>query len=235
MTLQQNLAKAVDQLKDPSLVADRAAKLHQFVAMSAARLIEDNTKRHEDLRSMVTMLRHIEDILKETDQSAQLERVVEEIDLEKSVGDAVRLVERRGSVEVNLDGTHGTAVAGHKVPLDQVIANVLINAAEAIELSPKRRGQIEIAMEQAVSDQGDAQVVLHIRDDGIGVDQGDLDRIFEKGFSTKRDGKRGLGLHWCANAINAMGGKIVVDSAGIGKGTTFSIILPASPAIKAAA
>ncbi|MBW6425195.1 HAMP domain-containing protein [Rhizobium sp. XQZ8] len=234
-TSRQNLAKAIDQLKNPDLAPERATKLNQFVAMSAARLLEDDAKNQKDLHSMVTMLRHIEDILRESDASAQLERVAEKIDLKQTIVDAVRVVEHRGTVVVKLDGMHGAAVMGHKIPLDQVIANILINAAEAIELSPKKMGHIEVATEQAVSDQGNAQVVLHIRDSGIGIERVHLDRVFEKGFSTKRDGKRGLGLHYCANAINAMGGKIMVESAGIEQGTTVSIILPALQINKAAA
>ncbi|WP_037087902.1 CHASE4 domain-containing protein [Neorhizobium vignae] len=234
-TSRQNLAKAIDQLKDPDLAPDRAVKLNQFVVLSAGRLLEDSTKNQEDLQSMVTMLRHIEDILRESDASAQHERVAEEIDLQQTIVDAARLVGHRGTVKVKLDGMRDAAVVGHKVPLDQVIANILINAAEAIELSPNKMGYIEIATEHAVSDQGNTQVVLHIRDSGIGIETANLDRVFEKGFSTKRDGKRGLGLHYCANAINAMGGRIMVESAGIEQGTTFSIILPALQTNKAAA
>jgi signal transduction histidine kinase len=234
-SLQQNLAKAVDQLKDPSLPADRAGKLNQFVAMSAARLIEDEAKRQGDVQALVTMLRHIDDILKETDQSAQLERVVEVINLEGAVRDAVQQIKRRGTVGIDLSQLHATTVRGHKVPLDQVVANILLNAAEAVENTSKAPGQIDIFSEERLSAQGEAQVVLHIRDDGVGIERENLDRIFEKGFSTKRGGKRGLGLHWCANAINGMGGKILVESAGIGKGTTFKLVLPSQRTDKAAA
>jgi signal transduction histidine kinase len=233
--LQQNLAKAVDQLKDPDLPSERIVKLNQFVAMSAARLVADDAKRQDDLQAMVTMLRHIDDILKETDQSAQLERVLEVIDLKNSVREASQIVDRRGTVSFDLSQLDGAMVKGHKVPLDQVVANIMINAAEAVESTSKASGRIVVWSEEDVSAEGEVQVKLHIRDDGVGIEPDMIGRVFEKGFSTKPTGRRGLGLHWCANAINAMGGKISVESAGVGKGATFTIRLQAQQADKVAA
>jgi sensor domain CHASE-containing protein/nitrogen-specific signal transduction histidine kinase len=234
-TVQQNLAKALEQLKDPDMSPDRTAKLNQFVTMSAARLIEHEAKRQDGLRSLVEMLRHIDDILKETDRSAQLERVVEPIDLEKSVRDAARLLERRGTVDLDLGQLDAGSVHGHKVPLDQVLANILLNAAEAVEASAKGLGKIVVETKGAFSVQGAAQIVLTIRDDGVGIEHENMPRIFEKGFSTKREGKRGLGLHWCANAVNAMGGKIAMESGGAEQGTCVTITLAAIVADKVAA
>lgn len=232
---QQNLAKAVNELKDPNIPADRASKLNQFVLMSAERLIENESTRRDNLRSMVAMLRHIDEILREADRSAQLDRVLEPIDLEASIRDAMRLVQGKDGIDVDFTSLSATRVEGHKVPLDQVIANILVNATEAIEASGKISGHIVITSEHSLAEQGELQVVLRIRDDGVGIEQAKLARIFEKGFSTKSDGKRGLGLHWCANAINAMGGKIVAESAGLEKGATLTITLSAQKAEKAAA
>ena len=76
---------------------------------------------------------------------------------------------------------------------------------------------------------------MMIRDDGVGIDRESLQHIFEKGFSTKREGKRGLGLHWCANVMNAMGGRVVVESEGAGRGACVTVMLPATTESKAAA
>ena len=69
---------------------------------------------------------------------------------------------------------------------------------------------------------------LTVSDDGVGIDAANRDRLFEKGFSTKSGGKRGVGLHWCANAVNAMGGRLSVESDGPQQGATFRITLPAA-------
>ena len=51
-----------------------------------------------------------------------------------------------------------------------------------------------------------------------------LERVFEKGFSTKsRDTNYGIGLHWCANAISALGGRIWAASDGPGRGASMHL------------
>ena len=53
--------------------------------------------------------------------------------------------------------------------------------------------------------------------------------MFEKGFSTKsRDTNRGIGLHWCANAIHALGGRIWAASDGPGRGASVHVVFPVS-------
>ena len=46
------------------------------------------------------------------------------------------------------------------------------------------------------------------------------------GFTTKIGERRGTGLHWCANSVNAMGGKLFARSPGLNQGATLHLILP---------
>jgi signal transduction histidine kinase len=151
---------------------------------------------------------------------------VEAVDIDKAVRDAVQLVARNHSVEVNLSSLKSISVAGHRVPLEQVISNVLLNAVEAIEESSVGSGCIDVSVESRSSEAGEAHCLLQIVDNGVGIAAESRDHLFERGFSTKPEGKRGLGLHWCANAIHAMGGKLSLESAGAGKGATALIVLP---------
>ena len=70
---------------------------------------------------------------------------------------------------------------------------------------------------------------IKIKDDGEGIPTDMLQKIFERGFSKRKEESGGLGLHWCANTLIAMGGKITIDSDGAGKGATVQIDL--KPAI----
>jgi signal transduction histidine kinase len=64
-------------------------------------------------------------------------------------------------------------------------------------------------------------------DDGAGIAPEDLGRIFDKGFSTKPSSSNsGIGLHWCANTIQALGGAMRADSAGPGHGASIYVTLP---------
>jgi sensor histidine kinase regulating citrate/malate metabolism len=70
---------------------------------------------------------------------------------------------------------------------------------------------------------------LHLRceDDGVGIAPKDLERVFEKGFSTKSKAtNHGIGLHWCANSIASLGGRIWAASEGPGRGASLHVLLP---------
>ena len=69
--------------------------------------------------------------------------------------------------------------------------------------------------------------MIEVEDEGTGIPQEDVSKIFEPFFTTKEVGKgTGLGLAVCYGIISEHGGRISVRSS-VGKGTTFSIFLPA--------
>jgi signal transduction histidine kinase len=111
-------------------------------------------------------------------------------------------------------------VLGDRVQLQQVILNVLVNAADALAASPPEvRGLV-------VGSAGDpAQgVTVVVHDDGNGIDPRDLERVFEPLFTTKADGM-GMGLAICRSIIEAHGGRIWANLPA-GGGTTFQFTLP---------
>jgi two-component system NtrC family sensor kinase len=68
-----------------------------------------------------------------------------------------------------------------------------------------------------------------VRDNGSGFDGEMKTQIFQRGYTSKTKGSTtGLGLHWCANAVASMGGKISAESAGAGQGAEFHVLLPAA-------
>jgi signal transduction histidine kinase len=70
-------------------------------------------------------------------------------------------------------------------------------------------------------------VEICVTDNGIGIAPENLTRIFGFGFTTKKDG-HGFGLHTSALAVKEMGGSLLAESAGLGKGATFVLALPVS-------
>ncbi|WP_228152823.1 ATP-binding protein [Marinobacter guineae] len=102
--------------------------------------------------------------------------------------------------------------------INQVVMNLLVNAAHAID----DFGEIRIRTREA----GDT-VIIEIEDTGRGISQDNINRIFEPFFTTKPIGKgTGLGLSLSFNIIEKHNGRIDVESA-LGKGTCFRIALPA--------
>lgn len=121
--------------------------------------------------------------------------------------------------------------------IEQVLLNLFINANDAMPGS----GSIYITTRNCTVDDFKGKpyaprldidyILLTIRDTGEGMDKGTIKRVFEPFFSTKGpDRGTGLGLASCYGIIKGHGGFIDVDSVP-GKGSTFSIYLPASDKI----
>jgi PAS domain S-box-containing protein len=118
--------------------------------------------------------------------------------------------------------------------LRQVILNLVTNAREAMPGG----GTVEISAEDVALGSGElfplkegAYVKISVRDHGTGIPPEYLSRIFDPYFSTKEMGTRkgtGFGLAVCYSIVRNHGGHITVESE-VGKGTIFSVYLPASP------
>ena len=109
-----------------------------------------------------------------------------------------------------------TLVADH---LTQVLMNLLINAADAVEGKSDRRVRVETGQQQ------DA-VYIRVSDNGTGMDDKVLARAFEEYFTTKPSGKgTGLGLPVCKSLVEAMGGVVELRST-VGEGTVATVWLP---------
>ena len=73
------------------------------------------------------------------------------------------------------------------------------------------------------------EVVIEVRDNGVGVDAADLDRLFEPFFTTAKEGEgTGLGLSLVYGIVDRHRGAIAVSSEGVGQGATFRMALPVS-------
>jgi signal transduction histidine kinase len=110
------------------------------------------------------------------------------------------------------------AVYGNSVELEQVFINLFANARDALAATPDPR--ITVSMIQS----SEKEITIHFSDNGEGISEENLDRVFDTLFTTKPQGT-GLGLWLCFSVINQMEGEISVDSVP-GKGTIFTIRLP---------
>lgn len=105
--------------------------------------------------------------------------------------------------------------------LNQVFMNLLVNAAQAIQ----EQGEIRLRTGR----QGDDRVWVSVTDTGKGIPAEDLQRIFEPFYTTKPVGQgTGLGLSLSWGIVERHHGRIEVSSE-VGKGTTFTVILPIEP------
>jgi signal transduction histidine kinase len=109
-------------------------------------------------------------------------------------------------------------VYGHKAKLQQVLFNLVRNAADAIGV--QANGEVT-----AIVDQAGPNAILSVRDNDGGIDPGHMQKIWEPFFSTKGEAGNGLGLDVCRRIVEAHNGTISCDS-NPGDGATFNIRLP---------
>jgi C4-dicarboxylate-specific signal transduction histidine kinase len=113
-------------------------------------------------------------------------------------------------------------VRGNEARLGQVLLNLLINAAHAIEPGQVERNEIRVTAREREP----GRVTLEVSDTGCGIPPENLSRIFEPFFTTKEVGVgTGLGLWVCHGIVTSLGGELTVEST-VGRGTTFRITLP---------
>ncbi len=157
------------------------------------------------------------------DQSQELEAYDVNSGIESTLTVAQNEIKYVADTRVDLGELPRIRARGGEI--NQVILNILVNSAQAIE-SQKREGKGLIEIETRLV--GD-QVRIILRDDGPGVPESIRTRIFDPFFTTKEPGKgTGLGLSISYDIIvTKHGGKLAVDS-GPGAGTTFVIELPVS-------
>ncbi|AUX39651.1 histidine kinase [Sorangium cellulosum] len=151
--------------------------------------------------------------------------LLSECSLRPLVDDAASVVEVPAHVRVENDVPDTLPVVQlDKDQLRQVLVNLIQNAAEAIPV--EREGHVRVAA--AWTSEG---LTLSVADDGTGIPEETLPRIFEPLFSTKLKGT-GLGLAISAGIVRRHGGTLEVTSE-IGSGTTFVIRVPACDAPRA--
>jgi signal transduction histidine kinase len=109
-------------------------------------------------------------------------------------------------------------IRGHRGRLQQVLLNLLMNAAQALPSG----GEIRLAM-----DRDGESVRIRVSDNGVGIPAGDLRRIFEPFYTTRDDGKgTGIGLSVVQRIVQEQGGEVRVESVQ-GSGSTFTVTFPA--------
>lgn len=147
------------------------------------------------------------------------------IDLNHLLKEVVGFSISGSNVKAIYNLNHKFAVEADYSQLSQVIQNLAINAVQAMPDG----GNLTILTEDIID--GDLNFVKIIfKDEGCGISEENLNKIFNPYFTTKSSGS-GLGLSVCHSIIKRHGGKISVNSI-INKGTTFEIILPAKGVIE---
>jgi signal transduction histidine kinase len=209
---------------------ERRADLQEFLRLACRDLAHVVKSAQEDLALISRQASVIQGTLAEQMRSARNEHVIEPVRLTELVAQSLEIVPDscRARLAIHTDDTVRRlgVVRIARTVLRLVLQNLIINAADAVRDAGKQRGVLRFSAE-IVREAGGQQLHLQCIDDGVGIPADNLERVFEKGFSTKSpETNHGIGLHWCANAIGALGGRIWAASDGPGRGTALHFVVP---------
>jgi two-component system, NtrC family, sensor kinase len=199
----------------------------RHVAGHLAHLSEQLLAEHEvimrELDSLRRNIEHIKEIVAMQQNYARVGGVKEMINVVDLVEDGMSLNEgslRRHGVEVFREYEAVPRMNAEKHKILQILVNLLTNAKFACQESGRPDKQLKLRVTN-----GEGRVRISVIDNGIGIPPENMTRIFNHGFTTRKDG-HGFGLHSGALAAKEMGGSLSVESRGLGHGAAFTLELP---------
>jgi len=181
-------------------------------------LKDDEDYLKEKLRMMSDSLGKTKKLFEQLSQPLR-ERVEKKpTDVNESISQALNSEDIPASIKIKIVLAEDLPKVQASEQLVYVFQNLIRNAKEAMDGT----GNLEVysALE------GDNTVTISISDTGPGIPKEDLDRIFERGFTTKEGGE-GFGLYWVRVHLRKLGGSIHVESTE-GQETKFIVKLPVS-------
>ncbi|MTI88231.1 MAG: GHKL domain-containing protein [Balneolaceae bacterium] len=192
-------------------------KLEDPLLREKQQLIDQNARLTEKIQL-------INDVISTQQSYATAGMFMDSIDLTEMIESALTLLAGsidRHHITVKRDIDDVSEVIGQSTKIVHILLNLFKNAKEAMDsVESNREHVVDISLKQ-----DDSDVYLSIVDNGCGISDENLKKIFTHGFTTKTSG-HGFGLHSCSNYMTEMGGELTVDSPGIDKGATFTLIFP---------
>ncbi len=188
---------------------------------------EENVPGWEDKLESVSksLLEQIDTLSQTASEFSSFARFYSEeitrLDLAALIDEQRELFDNREEIEFRFNNEVGEAwVDGRRSQLARVLVNLITNSIQAIDNAGKDSGVIAIRLSAASADSWQ----LDVEDDGPGVSEEDMAKLFTPNFTTKKTGT-GLGLAICRSIIEQSQGTISYSRSALG-GARFTIVLP---------
>jgi signal transduction histidine kinase len=224
----QNFYRAINELENNNLDSQRREKLVQYLNVALVTNDENVMRARKLANEAQEHLRNIVETLQSSGKPKNAANISENCNISNVIDNALNIARHSDkAVEIEFDGKFPVEVKANRILMSQLFDNIIVNAIEAISQSSNDNGKIAVEINK-IDNNGASLVEISVNDNGDGIDPQIANKLFERGFSTREYKSGGLGLHWCANTLNAIGGTIKLDSQGKGKGTKVKITIPAS-------
>ena len=204
----------------------RGRELPGYLEQLGDLLVSENRELCEESQAVVTHIEHIGKIVAAQQSYARRGGNVEELDVTELVEHALVMhFSMSPQVAIRRDFRPIGRVALDQHKLLQILGNLLSNARHALRDRPQGPKELIVRLRN----EPPGSLVIDVEDTGSGMSAESMKRLFEFGFTTKKDG-HGFGLHASAILATEMGGELTARSEGLNRGACFTVRLPVAAA-----
>jgi PAS domain S-box-containing protein len=225
-----SLAKVVALLDEHAadlgsfIVTDaKGRQVPAYLSQLAGQLAREQEQAIKELELLRQNIEHIKDIVAMQQSYAKISGVTETVRVVDLVEDALGMnagALTRHEVELIREYTDVPPVTVEKHKVLQILVNLIRNAKNACDESGRKDKKLRLQISR-----NERKVLITVIDNGIGIPPENLTRIFNHGFTTRKNG-HGFGLHSGALAAEELGGALTAHSDGPGQGAAFTLELP---------
>ena len=211
--------------ENPDELLDDKAKVAKIAAYLAA--VSEELQKTKDgnlelANVLIDGIKHVIFLVSQQQSHARHTGLIKDFSITEAIRDVLRLssieIEKSG-IDILFNDDQDLNVTSDRHKVLQIITNIVTNAIQAIQ-GTGHPGRIRIT--QAIIDD---RVQLVFSDNGVGIEEETMKKLFVFGFTTKETGN-GFGLHSSALDASNLGGKLEVSSLGAGLGATFTLEIP---------
>lgn len=230
----------VDLKRTLDFVVQQSGSLEEFMAKHPkrslifpmleeldGRLRSEHEKQLAEVEDVRRHVDHIKKIVAVQQSLARVQCVLEPTDLVDILHKALEWQAvglQHHQVEVETEFLELPLLNLDKHRVLEIFGNLVKNAIESIVEAHGAQRRISVYLRRMPKD----RIAIEVRDTGLGINPENLKSIFTYGFTTKSNG-HGFGLHSASLSAKQMGGKLEIESDGLGKGALFRLVLPYSP------
>lgn len=209
------------------LTQDEKGKLFpRFLEMLSGQWQTEHATLVSETNQLHDSVQHINDIInKQQSLSGQLgvHEIFDVADLIRSTFSFHETSFTKSNIQIHFDLQDKLIWNGDRSKFTQIMLNLIVNAEESLVASDSQPLTLKISSHRFE----DGHLEIKVQDNGCGIPDEIMPRLFSYGFTTKPTG-HGFGLHASALAAQDMGGSLQAFSEGLGRGATFVLSVPPS-------
>jgi len=228
-----NVTKVADLLSNPSVdlahfltIDPKGQQIPGYLSNLGIALERERKLILTEAALLHERIEHIKEIVAMQQTYGRVLGVQESLSAEQLMEDALRLNAEaffRHGIVVRREYANVPKVSVDKHKVLQILLNLINNAKYACSDSDVEERIVTLR----ISSVSGNRVRMEVIDNGVGIDPENINRIFQHGFTTRRNG-HGFGLHSGALAAKLLGGSLAAFSDGPGKGAAFALELPSN-------